>query len=211
MEEKGRCMADETIDQTPSAQPAPPVVIRQGRGCFATLVGSALVIVVSALAGAALAILFMWYGPRNVGMTFPDSTGRLAALEVDQRTAVVERADMQATLRGLSDLRSSVSTLSESVQGLESSVNTRETDLDTLQSQITANVDSLLAIQQRLDDLESIPANSALANRIADAELELATVSATLDRLRQALGIAASPAPATQAVPTSPPAATPTP
>jgi chromosome segregation ATPase len=119
---------------------------------------------------------------------------------------------MQATLRGLSDLRTSVNSLSESVQNLESSVNTRETDLDTLQSQITANVDSLLAIQQRLDELESIPANSALANRIADAELELATVSATLDRLRLALGMPASPAaPTTQEVPASPPAATPTP
>lgn len=197
-------MADETYDQSPPAQPAQPVVIRQGRGCFATLVGSALVIVVSALMGAALAIMFMWYGPRNVGMTFPDSTGRLDALEVDQRTAVVERTDMQATLRGLGDLRAAVNTLSESVQTLESSANTRETDLDTLQNQITANVDSLLAIQKRLDDLESIPANSALANRIAEAELDLATVTATLDRLRLAFGIASPP-------PASPATATPTP
>src|SRR5688500_2085144 len=54
MEEKGRCMAGEPLDQGPPAAPAQPVVIRQGRGCFATLVGSALVIVVSALLGAAL-------------------------------------------------------------------------------------------------------------------------------------------------------------
>ena len=74
-----------------------------------------------------------------------------------------------------------------------------------------ASVTPLRGMHGSTLDLESIPANSALANRIADAELELATVSATLDRLRQALGIAASPAPATQAVPTSPPAATPTP
>ncbi|HYF62276.1 MAG TPA: hypothetical protein VD886_05635 [Herpetosiphonaceae bacterium] len=202
-------MADETLDQSPPAQ---PVVIRQGRGCFATLVGSALVIVVSALAGAALAIMFMWYGPRNVGMTFPDSTGRLEALEVDQRTAVVERADMQATLRGLGDLRESVNALSESVQTLESSANTRETDLDTLQNQITANVDSLLAIQQRLDELESVPANASLANRIAEAELQLATVSATLDRLRLAFGVAVPPPTSeSPAATAAPPAATPTP
>ena len=186
-------MADEVLDQPASTQPPAPIVIRRGRGCFATLLGSALVIVVSAALGAALAILFMWYGPRNVGMTFPDSTGRIEALEVDQRTAVIERTDMSATLRNMSDLRGSVDTLRESVQGLESSINTRETDLDTLQKQITANVDSLLAIQGRLDELESIPANAALANRIADAEVELATVSATLDRLRLALGISSTP------------------
>lgn len=207
-------MADEMLDQTPavtSVRSAPPVIIKQGRGCIATLVGSALTIVVSAALGAALALLVMWYGPRNVGLTFPDSTGRLAALEIDQRTAVVERADMTATLRGLSDLRGSVDALSSSVQTLESNVNTRKTDLDTLQNQINANLNSLLALQKRLDDLESIPANAALADRIATAEVELATVGATLTRLRNALGTDSTASPASTATPTARTTATPTP
>jgi hypothetical protein len=204
-------MADEHYDDAPAAtaaRPVAPVVIKQGRGCFATLIGSALTIVVSAALGAALALLFMWYGPRNVGLTFPDSTGRLGKLETSQSTAVVELADMSATLRGLSDLRGSVDAIRESVQSLESSVDTRETDLDTLQKQISANLESLLALQARLDDLESIPANAALADRIATAEVDLATVSTTLDRLRAALGVAE---PAAAATPTASPGSTPTP
>ncbi len=201
-------MADENFDDAPavtSARPVAPVVIKQGRGCVATLVGSALTIVVSAALGAALALLFMWYGPRNFGLTFPDSTGRLSQLETAQSTAVLEITAMDATLRGLSDLRGSVEAIRESVQSLESSVDTRETDLDGLQKQISANLDSLLVIQQRLDDLQSIPANAALADRIATAEVELATVSTTLERLRTALGVSApAPAPAPPSITATP-------
>ncbi len=198
-------MADENIDDAPAARPVAPVVIKQGRGCIATLVGSALTIVVSAALGAALALLVMWYGPRNFGLTFPDSTGRLSQLETAQGTAVLEITAMDATLRGLSDLRGSVEAIRESVQSLESSVNTRETDLDGLQKQISANLDSLLVIQQRLDDLQSIPANAALADRIATAEVELATVSTTLERLRTALGVSApAPAPAPPSITATP-------
>ncbi len=180
-------MSDESSDQ--SATPAPqPVIIKQGRGCLATLVGSALTIVVSAALGAALAIAFMWYGPRNIGMTFPDSTGRMGALEAGQQTTVVFQADAAATLRSLSDIRGSVDSLRESVQTIETSINTRETNLDNLQKQIDSNLTSLLAIQKRLDELESIPANAALSQKIADVEVELATVGTTLERLRTALG-----------------------
>ena len=205
-------MADENFDDAPpasAARPVAPVVIKQGRGCIATLVGSALTIVVSAALGAALALVFMWYGPRNFGLTFPDSTGRLSQLESTQSTAVISLTDMDATLRGLSDLRGSVEAIRESVQSLESSVDTREIDLDGLQKQISANLDSLLVIQQRLDDLQSIPANAALADRIATAEVDLAMVSATLERLRSALGVSA-PAPAPAPAPPST-TATPTP
>ncbi|MBA3471018.1 MAG: hypothetical protein H0T53_15395 [Herpetosiphonaceae bacterium] len=204
-------MSDEHVDDAPAgsaARPVAPIVIKRGRGCVATLVGSALTIVVSAALGAALALLVMWYGPRNFGLTFPDSTGRLSQLETTQSTAVLELTDMAATLRGLSDLRGSVEAIRESVQTLESSVNTRELDLDALQKQISANLDSLLAIQKRLDDLESIPANAALADRIATAEVELATISTTLDRLRTALGIAAAVTPTPEPASTT---ATPTP
>ena len=155
-------------------------------GARASIVVGVIAVGIGLVVGAALGLLasarrgWVEEGIMRVadfGLAFPDSTGRLARLETDQQTAVIERTDMAATLRGLEDLRSSVNALNESVQTLESSVSTRELDLDTLQKQITANADSLLVIQGRLDDLESIPANASLANRIADVEGELAALS----------------------------------
>ena len=174
-----------------------PVVIKQRRGCVATLIGSALTIIVSAVLGAALALLVMWYGPRNFGVAFPDSTGRLAGLETAERTAVVERTDMKAQLRQLDDLSGSVETMRSTVSELESAQNTRETDLDNLQKQIEANLSSLIVLQQRIDELESIPANAALANRIAEAESQLATINITLQRMRDAFGVPLTTTPTT--------------
>ncbi|KPL86723.1 hypothetical protein [Herpetosiphon geysericola] len=168
-----------------------PIVIKQKRGCLATLVGSALTIIVSAGLGAALALLVMWYGPRNVGVSFPDSTGRIGALEQAQQTAIIVQTDQAATLRGLTDLRGSVDGLRERVQTLESSLNTRETNLDSLQKQIDSNLNSLLSIQSRLNELESIPANAALTNRLDSVEQDLVSIGSTLERLRIALGAAA--------------------
>lgn len=165
-----------------------PIVIKQKRGCLATLVGSALTIIVSAGLGAALALLVMWYGPRNFGVSFPDSTGRIAALEQAQQTTIIQQTDQAATLRGLADLRGSVDGLRERVQTIESKLNTRETDLDSLQKQIDSNLDGLLAIQSRLNELESIPANAALTNRLDSVEQDLASIGSTLERLRIALG-----------------------
>ncbi|GIV96464.1 MAG: hypothetical protein KatS3mg057_1121 [Herpetosiphonaceae bacterium] len=203
-------MADEFGSDTPPATHGPVVV--QRRSCLASLVGTLLTIIISGLLGAALAILFLWYGPMNVGLQLPDSTGRLGAIESAQQTAVVERTEMRATLNGLSDLRSSLEGLREQVQSLQSEVTARQTNLDDLRAQIQANFDSLLTLQRRLDELESVPAHAALSNRLADVELELATVSATLDRLRQALGAPAVQAPPATDTATPPPAtARPTP
>ena len=190
------------MDDFEQPQAPAPVVIKQRRGCVATLIGSALTIVVSAALGAALAILFMWYGPRNLGLTFPDSTGRLERLEVAEQTAVIERTELKSDVRDLNDLPGSVDALRSTVTELESAQNTREVDLDNLQKQIDANLDSLIVLQQRIDELESIPANASLANRLADAEVELARIQATLERLREVFSPLGEPTALPQATPT---------
>ncbi len=197
-------------DSTP---PAKPVVIKQRRGCLATLLGSLFTIIISAALGAALALAAIWYGPQYLGLKFSDSSGRVEQLELAERTAVIERTELKSTLRSYDDLTGSVATLKDEVQALESAQNTREVDLDALQQQIDSNLASLLALQKRLDELESIPANAALAQRIADAENDLATVKATLDRLRQAFGVpsAATSTPTVEPTSTLEPTSTPVP
>ena len=177
-------MADDQQPPPASAAPPPP-----RPSCLGRLLGTLAIVVVSALAGAALALGALWYGPTNAGFQFPDSTGRLENLAQTQATLVNELTDAEATLRGLSDLRGSVDTLQDKVATLEAA------DLSALQSRVEANLNTMLAIQTRLDELESIPANAALAERLATAELEVATLSATLDRLREALSLPAPPQP----------------
>lgn len=197
-------MADDfTGAAAPAPAPARPPAKARG-GCLGAL-GTLTLIAVSALLGAALALGALWYGPASFGLTLPDSTGRLDALERAGRTAEAERSAMAATLRDFADVRGSLDTLRERVGALETQASARNTDLDGLQDQIAANLNTLLALQERLNQLESIPANAALAQRLGDAEVELATVSATLERLRQALGGASLPdGPATALPPQTP-------
>ncbi|HEY1013367.1 MAG TPA: hypothetical protein VGE07_11720, partial [Herpetosiphonaceae bacterium] len=104
---------------TSTGAPAPARPTAKTRGGCGRAFGTLALIVVSALLGAGLALGALWYGPASVGLTLPDSTGRIGALEQADRAAQAERDAMAATLRDFSDVRGSVETLRERVQALE--------------------------------------------------------------------------------------------